>query len=312
MTLEQLRIFVAVAEREHVTRAAEALGLTQSTASAAIAALEARHGAALFDRVGRGIALTEAGRRFLVEARGVLARAEAAERMLADLGDLRTGTLALFASQTIASYWLPARLVRFRHAHPQIEIKLVIGNTAQAAAAILAGTAELGFIEGAIDEPALASRVVGGDRLAILVGADHHGVDDAPPTTEALLRLPWVLRERGSGTRSKFEAAQRRRSLDPIRLHVVLELPSNEAVRAAIEAGAGAGALSELVAEAGLRAGTLRRLPVEMPVRPFNMLSHLERYRSKAAETFLAMVEPPRRCAIADQGSSSSRGSAGP
>ncbi len=75
MTLEQLRVFVAVAERQHVTRAAEALNLAQSAASAAIAALEARHGTKLFHRVGRGIALTEAGSLFLVEARAVLARA---------------------------------------------------------------------------------------------------------------------------------------------------------------------------------------------------------------------------------------------
>lgn len=290
MTLEQLRIFVAVAEREHVTRAAEALGLTQSTASAAIAALEARHGAALFHRVGRGIELTEAGRLFLQEARGVLACAEAAERMLADLGELKSGTLALHASQTIASYWLPRHLVRFRAAHPAIDIRLTIGNTAQSAAAILAGTAELGFIEGVIDEPALSYRRVGGDRLALVVAADHPAAEKTALTAEALLELAWVLRERGSGTRSEFEAALRQRSIDPSRLRVALELPSNEAVRAAIEAGAGAGAISELVVEAGVRTGSLRRLAFDLPLRPFNMLSHLERYRSKAAEAFIAAI----------------------
>src|SRR3546814_1957354 len=73
MTLDQLRIFVAVAEREHVTQAARALNLTQSAVSAAIATLEDRHGAHLFDRVGRGITLPEAGRAFLPEARAGLA-----------------------------------------------------------------------------------------------------------------------------------------------------------------------------------------------------------------------------------------------
>jgi DNA-binding transcriptional LysR family regulator len=73
MTLEQLRVFVAVAERQYVTRAAEALTLAQSAVSAAIAALEARHHAKLFYRVGRGIELTEAGSLFLVEAQAVLA-----------------------------------------------------------------------------------------------------------------------------------------------------------------------------------------------------------------------------------------------
>ena len=88
MTLEQLRIFVAVAERQHMTRAAQALNITQSAASAAIAALEARHDARLFDRVGRGLTLSEAGRAFLPEARAVLARAADAERLLDDLAGL--------------------------------------------------------------------------------------------------------------------------------------------------------------------------------------------------------------------------------
>src|SRR5258707_7746796 len=120
MTLEQLRIFVGVAERQHVTQAAHALNLAQSAASHAIAALEARHDPRLFDRVGRHIELTEAGRAFLAEARAVLARAEAAELALSEFGNLKRGTLSVQASQT--SYWLPRHLVAFRRAYPQIQI----------------------------------------------------------------------------------------------------------------------------------------------------------------------------------------------
>ena len=139
MTLEQLRIFVAVAEREHVTRAAEALRLTQSAVSAAIAALEAHYGVSLFDRVGRRIELNEEGRTFLGEARAVLARAAAAELALSELSGLKRGTLTVQASQTIASYWLPARLVEFRRAYPSIDVKLSVGNTAQVAKAVADG-----------------------------------------------------------------------------------------------------------------------------------------------------------------------------
>src|SRR6202165_4286604 len=101
MTLEQLRVFVAVAERQHVTRAAVALNLAQPAVSATIAALEARHGGELFHRVGRGVELTEAGALFLVEARALLARAEAAGQVLAELGNLERGTLAGQAGQTM-------------------------------------------------------------------------------------------------------------------------------------------------------------------------------------------------------------------
>jgi DNA-binding transcriptional LysR family regulator len=95
MTFEQLRIFVAVAERQHVTRAAEALNLTQSAVSAAIAALEGRHGAKLFSRVGRGIELTDVGKSFLNEAKAVLSRVQAAELVLSEASGLKTGTLAV-------------------------------------------------------------------------------------------------------------------------------------------------------------------------------------------------------------------------
>ena len=110
MTLEQLRIFVAVAEREHVTQAARALNMTQSATSAAITALESRYATRLFDRIGRRIALTEAGRLFLVEARAVLARAAAAERVLADLTDLKRGSL----SMALAALGLEASIARLR------------------------------------------------------------------------------------------------------------------------------------------------------------------------------------------------------
>ena len=86
MTLAQLRVFVAVAERQHVTRAAEALNLAQSAASAAVASLEVEHSTRLFDRVGRGVRLTRAGTAFLVEARGLLAHADRASRTLSQVG----------------------------------------------------------------------------------------------------------------------------------------------------------------------------------------------------------------------------------
>jgi len=155
MTLEQLRIFVAVAERQHMTRAAEALNLTQQAVSAAVVTLENTYSTALFHRVGRRIELTEAGRLFLDEARDVLNRAAAAELTLSEIGGLKRGTLAVEASQTIASYWLPRRLVAFHQAYPEITLRVGIGNTAQVAKAVMNGAAELGFIEGVIDEPAL-------------------------------------------------------------------------------------------------------------------------------------------------------------
>ena len=175
MTFERLRIFVAVAERDHVTAAARALNLTQSAVSNALAALEAEHQVRLFDRVGRGVALNATGRAFLPEAKAVLARAAAAEAALADLSALRRGRLAVFASQTIASYWLPRRLVDFHTAHPGVELDVQIGNTREVAQAVLNGAAEIGLVEGVVDAPALTQVQVGSDRLAVVVTPDHPG-----------------------------------------------------------------------------------------------------------------------------------------
>jgi DNA-binding transcriptional LysR family regulator len=290
MTLDQLRVFVAVAERQHVTRAAEALHLAQSAASASIAALEARHGTKLFHRVGRHIELTQAGAVFLGEARAVLARAEAAELVLSELGGLKRGTLAVQASQTIVSYWLPRHLVAFRRAYPGIEIRLTISNTTEVAAAIHEGIAELGFVEGEVNDPLLTAQPVARDQLVIVVGPAHPWAEGTPVAAAQLLDSEWVLREPGSGTRSMFEAALAGLGVSPAKLRVVLEMASNEAVRSAVEAGMGATAISASVAAPSLEAGLLSKVEMKLPERNFYVLRHVERYRSRAADALLEVV----------------------
>ena len=104
-----------MAELGHITQGARHLNLTQSATSAAIAALEARYATKLFDRVWRRIVLTQAGRLFLTEAKAVLGRASAVEKVLTDLAGLTRESLALAASQTVANYWPPLdRSLRLR------------------------------------------------------------------------------------------------------------------------------------------------------------------------------------------------------
>ena len=290
MTLEQLRIFVTVAEREHLTQGARALNLTQSAVSSAITTLEARYATKLFDRIGRRIALTEAGKLFLIEARAVLARAAAAEAVLADLSGLARGSLALMASQTVANYWLPPLIQRFRREHPGITVSLAIGNTETVSAAIRDGVADLGFIEGEIDDPALAMTAVDEDELVIVVPTGHPWTKTVPPAQE-LSQGAWVLREAGSGTRAMFEAALPAFGLAANDLTVALELPSNEAICAAVASGAGATAISRLVAANAIAAGRLATVALPLPKRRFLALRHKERYLAKAAAAFLALSQ---------------------
>jgi DNA-binding transcriptional LysR family regulator len=288
MTLEQLRIFIAVAENQHVTRAASELNLTQSATSAAIAALEARYGIKLFDRVGRGIVLTQTGRDFLDEARAVVARAKAAAQVLDDLAGLKRGSLSLAASHTVANYWLPPRIETFRKAYPGIDLQVTMANTEQVAQAVHRGAADLGFVEGEVDDPSLAVRKMEGDTLAVVVGVSHPWAEKTRITPKLLTETGWILREHGSGTRSMFEAALKKFGVKLSDLDIRLELPSNEAVRFAVEFGDCATAISDLVVVQSLAAGTLHRVNIDLPKRSFFALRHKERYVSRAEKALFA------------------------
>jgi len=290
MTLDQLRIFVAVAERQHLTRAADVLALTPSAVSASIRALEERYGTPLFDRVGRRIEVNAAGRVFLEEARATLARAAGAERVLAELAGLARGVLALQASQTIASYWLPPLLVRFRATHPQIDVRLELGNTQSVADAVRAGQADLGLVEGGVDDAALALESVGRDRMAIVVAPGHPWARRRRLAQADLQGARWIMREPGSGTRAVLEDILAEQGVDLAALQVELTLPSNEAVRAAVMAGDCVAGLSELVAAPYIAAGLLAEARVDLPPRDFFLVRHRERYRSRAAQAFEQMV----------------------
>jgi DNA-binding transcriptional LysR family regulator len=293
MTLEQLRVFVAVAERLHVTRAAEALAMTQSAASGAVQALETRLDIKLFNRVGRHIELTDAGRLFLPEARAVLRRVAEAEDVLDDLLNLRRGSLALAASQTVGSYWLPTYLHRFATAYPNVALSLAIGNTHEVAEAVIDGSAELGFVEGEVEAPLLARSEVGTDTMTLVVGAGHPWAGRTDLTNDELMRGRWVLREHGSGTRQVLETELRQRGLDPAALNVALTLPSNEAICAAVGAGAGATVTSRLIADAELAAGRLTAVPFAISPRRFLALRHADRHRSRATAALMALIRSP-------------------
>ena len=122
-----------------------------------------------------------------------------------DLAGLTRGALSLAASQTIANYWLPPVMHRFRELHPGITLDLTIGNTEQVAALIREGATDLGFIEGEVDEPALAVHPIAEDDLVLVVGPSHLWAGRRVVDLEEFPETPWVLREPGSGTRAMFE-----------------------------------------------------------------------------------------------------------
>jgi DNA-binding transcriptional LysR family regulator len=293
MTLDQLRIFVEVAERGHVTRAAEALRMSQSAASAAIAGLEAAYQIKLFDRIGRGIALTDTGRIFLREARAVLDRAAMARSVLQDLAGCPAGPVSIAASQTIATYWLPRRLAAFRAANLRVRLNVVIRNTHDVETAVVEGEVNVGLVEGPTAHPALTRQQIDQDHLVLVVAADQR----PPPVNGAgrldLRAITWVVREAGSGTRRGLEDLALREGLSLDDLNISLVLPSNEAVREAIEAGAGATVISRHVVASAIAARTLTAVPVELPPREYALLLHRDRHATLAQQALVAHLTVP-------------------
>ena len=288
MTLEQLRIFIAVAERGHVTRAAEALGMSQSAASAAIAALESRYDTKLFDRVGRGIELTESGRLFLREARAVLERASMARSVLEGTSGHAIGKVAIAASQTIATYWLPRRLAVFHAAHPAVRLNVSINNTQEVESAVTDGEVNLGLVEGPTQHPALIRQRIGQDSLVLVVSTDQPPLPCKATGGLDLRAITWVIREAGSGTRHGLEDLAAREGLTLGDLKIFLELPSNESIREAIEAGAGATVISRHVVASAIAVGRLREIPIELPQREYALVRHRDRHATLAQETLVA------------------------
>jgi DNA-binding transcriptional LysR family regulator len=165
-----------------------------------------------------------------------------------------------------------------------------VSNTKQTAEAVLNGTAELGFVEGPVDDPLLTSVPIARDQMVIVVGAAHPWADNPNINPIDLTKTDWVMREPGSGTRMAFEEAMTDFGIALSSLRIVMELPSNEAIRAAVEAGIGAAALSASVAAPSIEAGLTYSPKITLPERSFYVLRHSERYQSNAGRALLEMI----------------------
>lgn len=287
LTLERLRVFLAVAECQHFTKAALSLGLTQSAVSASVAGLEEDIGLRLFHRIGRRVELTVEGDLFRIEANRVMDAAKQAEAVAGEISGLARGKLTVMGSQTVTTYWLPSRLHDFRTDHPGIETTLGMGNTEQVVQSVLNGSCDIAVVEGRVEEKDLSVEIVAHDRMACVVGREFASLALRPLDRNTAAGLSWVLREPGSGTRAMTLDLLVSFGLETGDCRSILELPGNEAVRVAVEAGAGASVLSRLVAAPGLAAGSLVELSCPLPVRSFSLLRHRERHISRAARAFI-------------------------
>lgn len=305
MTLEQLRIFLAVVEHLHFTRAAESLYITQPAVSAAVQSLEEQYRVKLFHRIGRHIEITEAGILLQAEAQKILDQVALTERGLRELNDLQRGELKLGSSLTIGNYWLPDKLSQFQRQYPNISVNCTLANTEEICTGAATGLFDLGLVEGEV-KPSLRQNleeeVIGSDRLLIVVGQSHAWFERSEVCLSELSSIPWVMREPGSGTQQRFEEALYNWGIDPHQLNIILVLNSGEMVKAVLEGGIGATAISDLMVKKELQLGSLRAVPIvdnrdgsnvnAEIVRPFLKLKHRQRFQTRVSKAFERMLIP--------------------
>ena len=303
MTLEQLRIFLAVAEHLHFTRAAEELYITQPAVSAAIQSLEQQYSVKLFHRVGRHIEIAEAGKLLQVEAQKILDQVALTERGLRELNNLQRGELKLGASLTIGNYWLPSKISQFKTQYSGIFVNCTLGNAEEICEGTATGLFDLGLITGEVKaslQSCLEQEVVGSDRLQIVVGKSHPWFGLSEISLTELYTTTWVMRESGSGSQQMFEQALQNWGIDTTQLNVVLVLNSSEMVKAVVEGGVGAAAIPELMVEKEIKLSTLHAVKVldgrkraktnlEI-VQPVLKLKHQQRFQTQVSIAFEQML----------------------
>ncbi|MDR3762523.1 MAG: LysR family transcriptional regulator [Acidobacteriota bacterium] len=250
----RLKVFRSVSENLNFRRAAEELHLSQPAVTQQIKALEEELGTRLLDRTGGRVVLTGAGRILRQRAEEIAELVERTRDELASLSGEHSGTLSAGASTSIAQYVLPRMLGIFKAANPHVKLQIRSGNTEEVVEWLVEGRIALGLIEG----PALRKDVqvepFMEDELVLLYPAQHAWARREELTVDDLRGAPFLLRERGSGTRRVLEAALEKAGLRMDELDIVMELDSSEAILGCVESGLGIGFVT--------RAAVLPRLPL--------------------------------------------------
>ncbi|WP_153116681.1 LysR substrate-binding domain-containing protein [Rhodocyclus tenuis] len=285
ITLRQLAVFVGIARQGQVTRAAQALAMSQAAASMALADMENQLGAALFNRLGRRLSLTDTGREILPLAQEVLDRSREIEEVAQAKGaafDIHLG-----ASVTIGNHLLPALLAELSRTQPLGKVHLARFNTEQVLKRLLAFEIDLGFIEGPASDPQLQFFPWLSDELVVFASPEHPLVCGGA-TPEALQSVSWVTREAGSGTRETFDRAFGEIGITP---RIALELEQPEAVRQCVRLGMGLGCLSALELKDAFAAGWLA--PVPTPFldlsRELRVVVHRQKHHTRGIRAILAL-----------------------
>ncbi|MDX1735132.1 MAG: LysR family transcriptional regulator [Halioglobus sp.] len=285
-SLRQLEVFLATARFENVSRAADALAMSQSAASGSLKELERQFGIRLFDRVGKRLQLSELGHQLRPEAQRLLDQAGSFEQALA--GETVQGRLRIGATLTIGNYVAVGMIADYRRRYPEADVALEVANTETIAQQVAGFELDMGLIEGELHHSELDIEHWRQDELVLFCNPTHPLANKGPLADADLLTAQWIVRERGSGTRQAFDRALAGLLPD---LHIGMELQHTEAIKRAVEAGLGVGCLSSICLQEAFARGSL--VPLSARGRDFRrewyLITHREKFHSAALREWWAL-----------------------
>ena len=285
ITFRQLRVFTEVAQQGSMARAAASLHLTPPAVSMQIKEIEGQVGLSLFDRQGRQLSLSTAGEYFLVHARRMLANLKEAEHAMARFKRLEHGLLTIGIVST-AKYFVPHLLARFHEEHPGVDVRLrVVGNREQLVTMMQAGEVDLSVMGRPPKEIATRSEAFAAHPLVFVCPPGHPLLKVGHSPVSSLANHPFIVRERGSGTRTAMEAFLAEHRCEP---RITMEMSSNETIKQAVMAGLGLSFLSLHTIGLEVRSGLLHLLDIDGTplMRMWNVVHLQAKLLSPAAEAF--------------------------
>lgn len=285
MDTQALQAFMAVAENQSFSTAAEKLFLTQPAVSKRIAQLEQQLGARLFDRVGRRVRLTEAGRALLPRARRVLLELEDMGRAISNLTGKVAGTLRIGTSHHIGLHRLPPVLRRFSRQYPEVKLDIHFIDSEEAWEAVLHGELEMGLVTLPPQaDPRLSSHIVWHDPLVFMCAPEHPLAGLGPLTLDTLTGYTAILPSPVTFTRRIVEGLFQGREPG---LNISMSTNYLETIHMMVSIGLGWSVLPETMLD-----DSVVRLEVDtpLPMRELGVVTHPGHSRSNAAQAFLEIL----------------------
>lgn len=275
LDLRELRTFRAVATEKSFTRAANALNYAQSSVTAQIQSLEGEVGVPLFDRLGRQIELTVAGRQLLVYAEKLLDLADEAQRTVASDGK-PTGTLTVLAPETLLAYRLPELFKRFQSRFPAVQLSLSAVESCEVGGSIEPSVDIAFSLDVPWREPNLVVQRLRIEPIVLVVATEHALAGKKRLKAEAIGAEQVLVNERACSYRGLFERTLRAEGVNVTRS---LEFLSVEAIKQCALASMGIAVLPEVVVQRELKQGTL--VALDWPRKPMAVYTQVYRHRDK-------------------------------